>query len=654
MHYHFNTDKPLGEVMSHHVETLCKYTDDIDDFAFYTGGSDEPLDPKRTLKDLRMKDNIFLTCKRKVYSIAAVLRDASGEVVVPSVGHDLMEQFQLQILYNEPPQLNEAHKVKILDLARRVGVLANTLTSQNSLQDAEIFHRLCFSTLAYMLETGLVDDPVKREAPSSTSFALLWGRSMQSLSKILVGNGKLKISSDPAACDAFVVARKHSKWTKDYHGCQSTEYFASLMPMVAILSKNKRYAEAEAELLRVVDFRESKLGMDSPVTLSSISTLAGVYSNQKKYSLAVPLLEKCLMLQRRHLGYSAAPTIQTMRLFTSTLHSNGEYQKAAHNQSEVCNIFRAQNNFGSLIPALSTLASSLKRIPELAQETLAALRELVSVVRENSGNSHESLVSALKKYASELREAGDLVTAERYYVEVMEVCAGMLGTDHMDTSVARNNLATLYKSQKRYAESEELFKTCTEVKLTLNGSESEADVTVAKKGFVKHKLNVYNNYFMNSYMRLPEEVQDFETLARDSQEYFKIGIRVNEIVKGVADVFTAYVKNNISDGMMLNARANLAICLLRFVKADRKASEALLMASMEAMRSPPHNFDESHKWIVKIKEFLAKQDEWKRDVDKWQEAMMTAWRRITPTYELILGACPHNTQGLGYTLEHWN
>jgi tetratricopeptide (TPR) repeat protein/predicted Ser/Thr protein kinase len=175
------------------------------------------------------------------------------------------------------------------------------------------------------------------------------------------------------------------------------------------------YAQAQRQLEQALDLQKRTLPKDHPDTLSTMSTLAGLYISNGKPSQGEPLAVHAAEARRRTLGADHPDTLAS--LFT------------------LADLYRMQNKSAKAEPILLSLVQALRRV---------------------KGDEHPDTLDSQQVLAIVYRLQGKYIQAEPLLRHVLEVRRRVQGDEHPDTLRTMNDLVTLYGSMGRYPQAEAL------------------------------------------------------------------------------------------------------------------------------------------------------------------------------------------------------
>ncbi|KAK3064662.1 hypothetical protein LTS18_005168 [Coniosporium uncinatum] len=123
------------------------------------------------------------------------------------------------------------------------------------------------------------------------------------------------------------------------------------------------YATAQEIATKALVARESVLGLDDPLTLTSVSNLALVLRYQGKYGEAEKLNRRALEGREKELGVQHPHTLTSVYCLVYLLHKRRRYEEAAKLYQRACNGYQQR-----LRPQHPTAVACLKHFTAMQQE----------------------------------------------------------------------------------------------------------------------------------------------------------------------------------------------------------------------------------------------------------------------------------------------
>jgi serine/threonine protein kinase len=197
---------------------------------------------------------------------------------------------------------------------------------------------------------------------------------------------------------------------------------------------------------RALGLRESKLGPDHPVALSSRNNLANAYWSAGRIDEAIPLHEQILKQRESKLGSDHPDTLQS------------------------------RNNLATMYDSAGRTALAIR----LHEQTLKQ-REA------KSGADHPDTLTCRSNLAEAYLAAGRTAEAIRLHEQTLKQREAKLGLDHPDTLISRNNLAMAYSKADRTAEAIRL--------LEQNIKQSEAQLGADHPNTLQYRDNLATVYY---------------------------------------------------------------------------------------------------------------------------------------------------------------
>jgi len=199
--------------------------------------------------------------------------------------------------------------------------------------------------------------------------------------------------------------------------------------------------------------RESELGREHPLTLSSMGKLAMAYYNAGRVDEALPLLEETLELQKAKLGLEHPNTMMSMYHLAGVYNSADRHDEALPLLEQTLKLVKAK--FGPEHPATIMSMSELAYAYESAEkmdEAIALYEQAVKLSNAKSGPAHPTTLGLMNNLALAYDNAGQIDEAIALYEETLVLLKPILGPEHPNTLTLMSNLAGAYDSADRHDE----------------------------------------------------------------------------------------------------------------------------------------------------------------------------------------------------------
>ena len=222
------------------------------------------------------------------------------------------------------------------------------------------------------------------------------------------------------------------------------------------------YSQAQVLLTRALDLQRRVLGPDDPQTLTSLSLMAVLLTEQGKYPEAEKLQREAFAARTRVLGPEHPDTIASMARLASLLTLQGQNAEGVKMKRDAFALSRKVS--GPEDPVTLKMANSLAAVLwEQGDNQLYAEAELVqrdAIDREKRvlGPEHPDTLNGMMNLGVIMRRMGRYAEAERIYRETLAIHTRVLGPEHPDTLVIRDSLAIAIAKQKRYQEAEGIYE----------------------------------------------------------------------------------------------------------------------------------------------------------------------------------------------------
>eukprot|EP00808_Paulinella_micropora_P002834 g33194.t1 len=202
---------------------------------------------------------------------------------------------------------------------------------------------------------------------------------------------------------------------------------------------------------RALQTREKTLGAEHPNTLTSVSNLALLLSDQGKLVQAESLYRRALQAREKTLGAEHPDTLISVGSLGSLLHKQGKLAEA----EPLC-----------------------RRALQAREKTLGA--------------EHPDTLISVNNLASLMKEQGKLEEAEPLYRRDLQESEKTLGAEHPHTLTSVGNLALLLKQQGKLAEAEPLCRRALQAREKTFGAE-HPDTLVSVRNQARYKSKRRNS-----------------------------------------------------------------------------------------------------------------------------------------------------------------
>ena len=388
-----------------------------------------------------------------------------------------------------------------------------------------------------------------------------------------------------------------------------------------VLHKLKRYADAERHLAVCLECRVETLGYEHPLVLSTINNLAMLYQDWMKFEEAIKLLEKCVLLKRRTLGHSHPSTLTSIVNLASSLEKKGDSTAASLYMREVVSVHRARQDMPALLKTLNMLCSSLQNLPNAVDDHVRARQEIVILTRRQHGHNDPATLKALSTYGKVLKSAGRLEEAEPYYLEYALAKEQALGKDHLDTSLALNNLATLYKAMNRLSKAEQIFQTCVDKRWIVQMAEQ---LPLPRE---RHTLNLMNNLAMCIALDPIILMETYAERTLTSQQLSLCHARIEYMLRYLYYGYKASCAAlDAEDADRLNMTGNFGLCLVTYCPQHAEQGWYMVRYALNELRG--QGYGDEHPWMKKLLYAIQHQLELARSAAIFNKSLPGEWTII--------------------------
>ncbi|MBV8205932.1 MAG: serine/threonine protein kinase, partial [Acidobacteria bacterium] len=221
-----------------------------------------------------------------------------------------------------------------------------------------------------------------------------------------------------------------------------------------------KYQQAEALFAPALQVERRVLGPEHPDTLYCMNNLANVYRAENRHAEAEPLYRRTLEIRRRVLGPEHPDTLSSMNNLANVYWSQGKYAQAEALYRETMQI--QQRVLGPEHPAtllsMGNLADTYAQHGKYAQAE-PLFRQTLEISRRVLGPEHTLTLGFLSDFATLYQRQGQYALAETYAAQVAALRQRPGSSeDPADIQTAIADLALIYVSEGRYAQSERLAR----------------------------------------------------------------------------------------------------------------------------------------------------------------------------------------------------
>ncbi|GAB4196200.1 MAG: CHAT domain-containing protein [Coleofasciculaceae cyanobacterium] len=241
---------------------------------------------------------------------------------------------------------------------------------------------------------------------------------------------------------AITIAEQTLELARYLWGNKHSEVATSLNNLAFLNYCQGRYKEAEPLYIEVLAMWKQLRRYKHPHVATSLSNLALLYQSQGRYFEAEPLFVEALAMRKRLLRNGHPDVATSLNNLASLYQSQGRYKEAEP----------------LYVKALKMRKCLLGEEP--TSHWWCPLRQFILTIRKHLlGEEHlyVDVATSLNNLASLYQSQGRYKEAEQLFVEVLAIWKHLRRDEHPDVATSLNNLALLYHAQGRYCEAEQLF-----------------------------------------------------------------------------------------------------------------------------------------------------------------------------------------------------
>ena len=269
---------------------------------------------------------------------------------------------------------------------------------------------------------------------------------MKMISEVLVAQGRL---SEAEGLQKDVTGRFVLLF-----GMSHPNTLVNLSHLATIFETQGRLQEAEQLQTRVMETQERTLGLDHSNTVNSMYNLAAIYEKQGRWEEEAELRYKVIK-HNKMLAADDPVTLRNRLNLAAIYWQNGRYEEAQQLQVELFTAYEKRDveDEEAAMSSRAMVFSSQNRLAE-AEELEVKVLELS---KQRLGEYHLNTLIAKTQLAGTLIDLHRADEAERLYAGVWEIRRRELGANHPETLTSMDILIGIFWRQERWNEAEELL-----------------------------------------------------------------------------------------------------------------------------------------------------------------------------------------------------
>jgi eukaryotic-like serine/threonine-protein kinase len=206
------------------------------------------------------------------------------------------------------------------------------------------------------------------------------------------------------------------------------------------------HAQAIPLLERCLELDRQRLGPDEYTTLKAQNSLALAYRFAGKYDLALPLFEETIKVSRANLGLDHIFTLCTMDNLAGMHHEAGNLDVAIALFEKTLHLKQAKlgTDHAETLATMNNLAGAYEGAGKL-DLALALYKETLKFQKAKLDSDHPYVLVSMNNLASAYHSVGKLDLALPLLEETFKLMKKKLGPDHPNTLNCMNNLGLAYQ-----------------------------------------------------------------------------------------------------------------------------------------------------------------------------------------------------------------
>lgn len=231
-------------------------------------------------------------------------------------------------------------------------------------------------------------------------------------------------------------------------GLEHPDTLASLSGLAEAYRREGKYDLALPLYEKALALRKAKLGPDHPDTLASMSGLADGYYSVGEYGLAVALDEQTLALHTAKLGPDHPETLRSMNNLAVGYFSDGKYDLAVPLYEQTLALRKAKlgPDHPETLRSMRGLAAGYLSVGK-ADLALPLLEKTVALHQAKVGPDHPNTLASMSSLANAYRLTGRFDLAVALSEQALALLQARVGPDYPDTLASMSILAAAYALQ---------------------------------------------------------------------------------------------------------------------------------------------------------------------------------------------------------------
>jgi len=267
----------------------------------------------------------------------------------------------------------------------------------------------------------------------------------------------LDARGDFAAAEAL--ATDLLTWQTKTYGSGHPVTVATLSSLAGLYRKQGRLAEAEQTFHDAYDRFTKVLGKDHRSTIAAANNLGEILEKEGLFDQAEPFLHEAADGSRKMLGETNPASLISLNNLALLYESQGDFEKAESLYTSVVEAF--SKSVGDSHPDTLAFVNNLAYLHLLKEDWAKAEPLFARVVAgwtEQYGADHINTLKARNNLARVLARTGPLAEAERAMADVLAARRKVLGDTHMDVLRSQHDLGVVYRAQGRLPEAKALLE----------------------------------------------------------------------------------------------------------------------------------------------------------------------------------------------------
>lgn len=272
---------------------------------------------------------------------------------------------------------------------------------------------------------------------------------------------------------AITYAEQAVRQAEKEFGKEDHQLTLVLEQLASLYSNQRFYAKAEPLLKRILAIDQKTFGTDHPDVATSLYSLATLYEKQGRYAEAEPLFRRALAIEEKAHSADQCVLASYLEDLARVYAFEGRFANAEPLLKRALVIEKKAH--GADHPDVATALSDLATLYQAQiryAEAEPLLKRALAIGEKTHGADHSYVASHLEHLGSLYLLEGRLADAEPLFKRALAIEEKAHGASHSVLASCLEGLASVYTERANYAEAESLYKRALVIAENTDGADS--------------------------------------------------------------------------------------------------------------------------------------------------------------------------------------